>query len=155
MAHIYTEQENEEWRKTLHSKHIGAKTIVMNKKGGILLVKPNYRMHWHIPGGLVEPRESPVAAAVRELEEETAIRVASTDLCIFDILHRAETDDVNIVYISKILAGDGDITVQDSEIEAYEFVKPHEMTKYLSKGMSSWWSEAGLRELARHLNEES
>ena len=41
----------------------------------ILLVKPTYNDVWHLPGGGVEPGESPAAAAVREVREELGLDV--------------------------------------------------------------------------------
>ena len=53
--------------------------IIENPKGEVLLQlredKPNlpFANHWTLPGGKVEPGESPLEAAVRELQEETEL----------------------------------------------------------------------------------
>ena len=39
--------------------------------------------YWNIPSGAVERHETPVAGAVRELAEETGVRVAEPDLRLF------------------------------------------------------------------------
>jgi ADP-ribose pyrophosphatase YjhB (NUDIX family) len=41
----------------------------------ILLVKPTYNDAWNLPGGVVEPGESPSAAATREVREEIGLDV--------------------------------------------------------------------------------
>lgn len=143
MAHIFTKEENEAWHKTLPTKHVAVKTIINNKNGDILLVKPNYRAHWHIPGGGVDAGESPWDAAVRELSEETGIVVNGDNLRIVDILHRSETDDMNIVFATDITAEAEKITIQPEELEAFAFVSPNDMRKYLSAGMGQWWAERG------------
>ncbi|MGW1469125.1 NUDIX hydrolase [Streptomyces sp. NPDC002308] len=37
----------------------------------VLLVHDRYRKSWELPGGMIEPEETPRAAALRELLEET------------------------------------------------------------------------------------
>lgn len=39
----------------------------------LLLVKPSYRLEWNLPGGSIDPGETPHAAALRELEEEIGL----------------------------------------------------------------------------------
>lgn len=39
--------------------------------GRVLLVHDRYRQSWELPGGMIEPGETPRAAALRELLEET------------------------------------------------------------------------------------
>ena len=38
------------------------------------------RDYWDIPKGLLDPGETPLAAALRELHEETALELAATDV---------------------------------------------------------------------------
>jgi len=37
-------------------------------------VRPDYKPHWEIPGGYVEPGEIPAEACMREVKEEFGIR---------------------------------------------------------------------------------
>jgi 8-oxo-dGTP pyrophosphatase MutT (NUDIX family) len=46
----------------------------------ILLGHSTGNKHWDIPKGMVEPGESPVAACVRELHEETGLAIDATAL---------------------------------------------------------------------------
>jgi ADP-ribose pyrophosphatase YjhB (NUDIX family) len=48
--------------------------------GEILLVKNSYVPYWSLPGGYVRRGETGRAAAIRELIEETAIRVGASEL---------------------------------------------------------------------------
>jgi len=51
-------------------------SLVRVERGdAILLVKPVYRKAWCLPGGLIGRNEDPAVAAVREVWEETGLRV--------------------------------------------------------------------------------
>ncbi|RAY11096.1 NUDIX hydrolase [Actinomadura craniellae] len=47
-----------------------AAALLLDDAGRILLVKPTYKDGWFLPGGVIEAGESPLAACVRECEEE-------------------------------------------------------------------------------------
>lgn len=48
---------------------------VIEHEGSLLLVRLSYRQAWGLPGGLLERREGPAAAALRETAEEVGIPV--------------------------------------------------------------------------------
>lgn len=48
-------------------------TLIINKRGEILLCHVTGTNHWDIPKGLQDPGESTLQAAVRELREETGL----------------------------------------------------------------------------------
>ena len=52
--------------------------VVLNEKGEILLVKRRDAPIWILPGGGIDPGETPEKAVVREVKEETGIDVAIT-----------------------------------------------------------------------------
>jgi 8-oxo-dGTP diphosphatase len=55
---------------------LAASAIIFDDRGHVLLVRENYgRRRYGLPGGSVEPGETPWAAAVREAEEETYLQV--------------------------------------------------------------------------------
>lgn len=60
--------------------------------GSILMVKPHYRQHWDIPGGMVEDGELPREAAKREVMEELGVDVEVGRLLVVDTLLMADGD---------------------------------------------------------------
>jgi 8-oxo-dGTP diphosphatase len=56
--------------------------VVVGKDGRVLLIRraaPPGRGQWSLPGGKVEPGETPSAAVVREVREETGLDVRVID----------------------------------------------------------------------------
>lgn len=56
--------------------------IFIVRSGAILLLerRGSSRGFWYIPGGFVEPGEDPAAAAVREVHEETGLKVVDPEI---------------------------------------------------------------------------
>ena len=52
-------------------------TALVFREGRLLLVRERGAKHWSLPGGGVKKGEDPVAAAVRELDEETKLTALS------------------------------------------------------------------------------
>lgn len=53
---------------------LGARALVLDGEGKVLLIEHSYTPGWHFPGGGVETRETIEDAVLRELEEEAGIR---------------------------------------------------------------------------------
>ncbi len=63
------------------SKAITAAAILVDPQGQVLLVKHSYGpLNWEVPGGAAEPDETPTETAVREVVEETGLRVSAERL---------------------------------------------------------------------------
>ena len=53
-----------------------AGALFFDDSGRVLLVRPTYKPSMDIPGGYVEPGETPYEACVREVQEELGIEPA-------------------------------------------------------------------------------
>ncbi|MEU3455735.1 NUDIX hydrolase [Micromonospora sp. NPDC006766] len=63
---------------------VAAGALFFDDEGRVLLVHPSYKKHWDIPGGYVEPGESPRAACVREIEEELGLLTTVGPMLVVD-----------------------------------------------------------------------
>jgi len=61
------------WHASLPGVIVSAAALIGDGAGGVLVVKPNYRDHWSLPGGICEFGEAPRAGCARELTEELGI----------------------------------------------------------------------------------
>lgn len=74
--------------------------------------------YWSIPGGVVEPGESPAEGAIREVSEETGIRCEIVEL--LEVIDAVITKDLRLsFYLAKYVGGD--IVIDTTEIEAAEW----------------------------------
>ncbi|MEO5745760.1 MAG: NUDIX hydrolase [Terracoccus sp.] len=64
----------------LPTKRVIAQGLVRNSAGAILLCELAYKSEWDLPGGIVDPGESPAACLVREIREELDVEVEVTRL---------------------------------------------------------------------------
>ncbi|MDV3221209.1 NUDIX hydrolase [Intrasporangium sp.] len=63
-----------------------AQGVLRNERGDVLLCELAYKREWDLPGGVVDPGESPAYCLVREVEEELRITVRPSSLLAVDWL---------------------------------------------------------------------
>ncbi len=82
----------------------GANVLARDEAGRILAVRTTYlAREWMLPGGRVERRETPHAAAVRETREETGLEVELDRLLIVDA---RKPHDVSFIFAGRVLGGE-------------------------------------------------
>jgi 8-oxo-dGTP diphosphatase len=80
---------------------------------------------WTLPGGYVEEDETPDAAVVREVFEETGLRVRAIELLA--IRNTLRDNDQNAYYVFRVeLDGPAEITVDETETVRAGFFAPEE-----------------------------
>ncbi|MFI6374756.1 NUDIX domain-containing protein [Streptomyces sp. NPDC050546] len=65
-------------------KRVAADVLLRDSVGRVLLVNPNYKPGWDLPGGMAEDNEPPEDAVIRELSEELGLRVTVHGLLVVD-----------------------------------------------------------------------
>ena len=101
---------------------VGCGVLVENEKGEVLLQKRSDTGEWCVPGGALEPGETYIEAATREVFEEVGIKVS--DLELFGLysgddrmIHYPNGDIVySLSVIFKTNKYEGEISDEDSEV---------------------------------------
>jgi 8-oxo-dGTP pyrophosphatase MutT (NUDIX family) len=68
----------------LPRKRLIAHVLMCDAKGRVLLCETQFKADWELPGGIVEPSESPRLGAIREVREELGIDLDVGRLLIVD-----------------------------------------------------------------------
>lgn len=103
---------------------MAAGVLFRDDAGRILLVKPTYKDGWDIPGGYVEPGESPKQAAAREVQEELGLTPPIGRLLAVDWApHPDEGDKLLFIFDGGELHEDiTGLDIDADEIERVEFI---------------------------------
>jgi RimJ/RimL family protein N-acetyltransferase/ADP-ribose pyrophosphatase YjhB (NUDIX family) len=64
----------------LPTKRVIAQGLIRNNANEILLCELTYKQEWDLPGGVVDPHESPAHAVIREIREELQVQISPQSL---------------------------------------------------------------------------
>lgn len=122
--------------KRLPKKRMASGVLFFNSEREVLIVKPNYKPDWILPGGLIELYESPIDAAIREVKEEMSLTFPSLEfIAVIHSPRRKENDDVVYFYFYGGVLTEKQITnirLQSNELDEFRFV-PIDKVSQLSK----------------------
>lgn len=122
-----------------------AGAVVSDGAGRLLLIRrgrPPSAGLWSIPGGRVEPGESPEQAARREVWEETGARVAIGPLLGRVVLPGLDGDEYDVRDFAATLEGGADLVAGDDAADA-RWVTRAELTELaltpgLAEALDGW-----------------
>ncbi|MFI2779660.1 NUDIX domain-containing protein [Streptomyces sp. ALB3] len=114
----------------------GAATLFRDERGRVLLVEPDYREGWALPGGTVESAEgeSPRQAARRETAEEIGLDLAPGRLLAVDwVRGPSRPPIVAYVYDGGVLSQEqfDAIRIQEDELLSWRLVDRADLAGYL------------------------
>lgn len=135
-----THMTDRDYIKNLPKKRMASGVILLNKAGEILLVKPGYKDHWSVPGGVIDKDESPRDAALREVKEEVNLDLKSMRLLCLDYMspqdsgYSTRDENIQFIFFGGILTSEDikKIKVPKEEISEYKFVGKEEAVKLVN-----------------------
>ena len=107
----------------LPTKRIIAQGLIHNSAGEILLCELTYKKEWDLPGGVVDPHESPAQALVREIWEELQVEVLPRSLVAVNWLPRYRGWDDAMLFVFDV--GVDDQVIARAHLEPRELESLH------------------------------
>ncbi|MFF1558291.1 NUDIX domain-containing protein [Streptomyces sp. NPDC058279] len=125
----------------------GAAALFRDVEGRVLIVEPNYREGWALPGGTIESdrNESPRSAARRESAEEIGIdRPLGRLLAVDWSVGVGRPPLVAYLYDGGVLDAEqlASVKLQEEELLSWKLVAPAELTTYLLGSLARRVQEA-------------
>lgn len=120
----------------LAGKEIRFVVIAAREKAHWLLARHRARQTWEIPGGHVEPGESPLQAAKRELWEETGVTACDLEqICVYsaagqDISKDGYTQSYGVLFYAKVQARGPLPPSEIAEVKGMQAMPPLEQLTY-------------------------
>jgi 8-oxo-dGTP pyrophosphatase MutT (NUDIX family) len=93
---------------------LGVNVVVRDESGRVLLARRDRPPIWNLPGGGVEPGETPWAAAIRETREEVGLVVDVLSLAGF--YDRSPDGDPVLVFRADVTGGSLTTTAEATEL---------------------------------------
>ena len=121
------------WFAQLPGVVLAAGALITDPAGRMLLVKPNYRDHWSVPGGICEHGEPPHAGCAREVAEEIGLEPGWRPLLAIDWSQpfgREARPIMHFLFDGGTLSGGAGIVLQRAELDEFRFTDPAEMAGY-------------------------
>lgn len=116
--------DDAEWYASLASFYVSGAALITDPAGAVLLVKPWYRNHWGLPGGVAEAAESPRQCAEREALEEVGVAVTATALLAVHWMPPAAPPRGAFAFVFDCgtLADPGLVRLQAEELDDFAFL---------------------------------
>ena len=137
-------RDPEAWRKHLAEgnakqprKRVGADAILRDDRGRVLLVDPDYKPDWDLPGGMIEANEPPLDGLLRELKEELSLQLTPSHLTLACVdwvsPHGPWDDSLMFIFDGGLLDPDQIARLQPdhNELRRCAFLAPEEARQRL------------------------
>jgi len=130
---------DEEYAKMLPKKQVGTAVLFFNASNELLVVKPDYRDEWLVPGGSTDENESPFNSAIREVKEEIGLNVTTLQLVGVYYGHAkgVHSDSLKFIFYGGVLDDNqiSQIKLQENELTESQFVDADKAMLLLSNSL--------------------
>jgi 8-oxo-dGTP diphosphatase len=121
-------------------KRVAADVVFLDESGRLLLVDPDDKPYWDLPGGMAEVNEAPFEAARREVREELGIELSACVLLAVDWAspHGPWGDTQMFIFDGGVLTETEKcaIRIHDEELRSFQFCTEQESASMLYGLMS-------------------
>jgi len=136
MSKKYTD---EEYATMLPKKQVGTAVLLFNSKGELLIVKPDYKDSWLVPGGSADEDESPLHCAIRETKEEIGLDILNLRLVGTYYAHKTGyySDSLKFIFYGGVLSDEqiSKIHLDTDELEEFAFSSAEKANHLLSNSL--------------------
>jgi 8-oxo-dGTP pyrophosphatase MutT (NUDIX family) len=139
--------EPAQWYAGLPTAYVSAGVLITDSAERVLIVKPNYRPYWALPGGMAEENEPPHECAARECAEEIGLRLPLGALLVIDWAPpRGDRPRplINFLFDGGRLADPARIRLQEDELDDFALLPADEAADRLPETTAPWIG-AGMR----------
>lgn len=140
----FASSRRKKWVKGLPKRFSSSVMLLETSDGKLLAVKSDYKAYWSLPGGIIDPNETPRQTAIRETLEEVGVAVDEKDVSFVAVVDRKSEVAQTYQFIFKAPLPDAaieSITLQASEIDEYELVTKKQVlsrNRHYAKALTHW-----------------
>ncbi len=126
-----------DWHASLPGVVVTAAGLIGDGAGRVLVVKPNYRDYWTLPGGICEFGEAPQAGCAREVAEEIGLALPVGRLLAVDwrlpleIYGPQARPSVHFIFDCGVLSLLAGVRLQAEELDDWRFAPESELASLL------------------------
>lgn len=120
---------------TLPTKRVIGQGVIRDGSGAVLLCELVYKREWDLPGGVVDPRESPARTVAREIGEELSVSLAPGPLLAVNWLppYRQWEDAVLLVFDLGVHPDLVErVVLERAELRAVHWCRPEDLAGHVA-----------------------
>lgn len=121
----------------LPTKRVIGHVVFTDDAGRVLLMETSYKDDWELPGGVVEPGETPREGAIREVVEELGVEVGLGYPALVDWMPPSLGWSDALEFIWRADLPHHDFTLPEVEIVDFHWVDPADVPAHTSELIAS------------------